>query len=118
MLERPLDEQLKHQRCHAYSIWITDVMQIPLKNEQLLEDVTKSLDKLAPPIGWLPENTDDQYIVSAFNNSWPTTISVEYQSGEREPILICPFCKADVPEPNERDVEQICPQCGMDWPII
>ena len=112
------NKQINFQKAKAYGIWHAMVNQVPTNAVSFLFEVWSALQRLNPPSGWLPEGVDDSFIAAAFDEEWPESTDIEYRSGEPEPILICPFCKADVPEPRETDVEQICPQCGMDWPII
>ncbi len=110
------EERIQFQKAKAIGIWVAMVGQVPTNAKPCLRAVWAALQELCPPVGWLPQGPDDPLIVGAFEKGWPVSASVERVSVG--PHLICPKCNAVMAQPTETDLDQTCPCCGTNFPVL
>jgi hypothetical protein len=55
----------------AFVDWIIKVEQKNISLKKKAQAVWNSLEKLQPPLGWLPSGSQDDLIVKAFEEGWP-----------------------------------------------
>ena len=59
----------------AYAAWSTSITFIVSSETSLkptLKRVFENLNSLAIPVGWLPKDKDDVFVVEAFETGWPS----------------------------------------------
>ena len=64
----------QHRTASAFASWFTAISAIAgsgSKIELKLKNVFDALEAMPLPLGWLPKNKDDVFVVEAFETGWP-----------------------------------------------
>lgn len=113
---QPETERIDFQKAQVFGNWVAMVDQVPASAKPRLRAVWAALQELCPPVGWLPKGPDDPLVVGAFEKGWPASDKIE--TVPVGPHVFCPKCGAVMPQSTEADLDQLCPLCGTEFPLL